>query len=583
MAPQLKISSSVIERLNNVDYACTGRLYGVVYENTLMVLTFTVDAKNGSDETDTSHIYLQLNMPAEIDLCGVLSIGGSEQAILYALKEIDVTDNPLLLKCGIRGTELQSYFYIHQKLEKAGSLEVLNELDIWQQFAYIRLEASFPIVTRKDGLLEAIQEARKNIASGKVGFYLPKNNVYLLGEEIDTKDSSLEFLQVPSASLYEGIGHTKNILKRIPEIVDAISADMFIISTKDGVLEEGIRCAPVLQHVKQSFECLDCHLKIDALSLVSRNIGMAQLYAVLVESVCRNLKLTEQTLSNQLAKDGAVFKLPESIHFKPRGCGHLFTINYPAGFSDADMYQYRRSLHTALALDMTKPCFRKGNALKFRNDVDLNAPLLNPHEAIQNSGVAGGKPSLVDGLYSYHHYMQDHFDDNGWGCAYRSLQTIISWYILHGYTEKSIPSHREIQRILVDIGDKPSSFIGSKQWIGSTEVGFVLETLLGVTIKVLCASTGQEMSSLASSLAYHFQTQGTPVMIGGGVLAHTILGIDYNENSGDVKFLILDPHYTGGENLTTIITKGWCGWKNQDFWKKDAFYNMCLPQRPICI
>lgn len=39
-----------------------------------------------------------------------------------------------------------------------------------------------------------------------------------------------------------------------------------------------------------------------------------------------------------------------------------------------------------------------------------------------------GKVSIVDGLYSYHHYMQNNFDDNGWGCAYRSLQTIISWF-----------------------------------------------------------------------------------------------------------------------------------------------------------
>lgn len=36
--------------------------------------------------------------------------------------------------------------------------------------------------------------------------------------------------------------------------------------------------------------------------------------------------------------------------------------------------------------------------------------------------------SLVNGLYAYHHYMQNEFDDSGWGCAYRSLQTIVSWY-----------------------------------------------------------------------------------------------------------------------------------------------------------
>ena len=42
---------------------------------------------------------------------------------------------------------------------------------------------------------------------------------------------------------------------------------------------------------------------------------------------------------------------------------------------------------------------------------------------------------------------------------------------------------------------------------------------------------------------------------GGGVLAHTILGVDWNEATGDVKFLILDPHYTGADDLRIIQDK----------------------------
>lgn len=45
---------------------------------------------------------------------------------------------------------------------------------------------------------------------------------------------------------------------------------------------------------------------------------------------------------------------------------------------------------------------------------------------------------------------------------------------------------------------------------------------------------------------------GTPVMVGGGVLAYTLLGVDWNESTGEVAFLILDPHYTGGEDLKKI-------------------------------
>lgn len=63
-------------------------------------------------------------------------------------------------------------------------------------------------------------------------------------------------------------------------------------------------------------------------------------------------------------------------------------------------------------------------------------------------------------------------------------------------------------------------------------------------------------------------------------MAHTILGVDYNQSTGKLRFLILDPHYTGGEDLHVIQSKGWCGWKGLDFWTKTAYYNMCLPQVP---
>lgn len=41
-------------------------------------------------------------------------------------------------------------------------------------------------------------------------------------------------------------------------------------------------------------------------------------------------------------------------------------------------------------------------------------------------------------------------------------------------------------------------------------------------------------------------------MVGGGVLAYTLLGIDYNARTGEAAFLILDPHYTGADDLKRI-------------------------------
>ena len=102
----------------------------------------------------------------------------------------------------------------------------------------------------------------------------------------------------------------------------------------------------------------------------------------------------------------------------------------------------------------------------------------------------------------------------GWGCAYRSLQTIASWFRHQGYTSKPVPSHREIQQALVDLQDKGEEFVGSRQWIGSFEVSMCLEHLLGVTSKIMFVSTGAEMRAKGRDLMHHFETQGTPIMIG---------------------------------------------------------------------
>lgn len=56
-------------------------------------------------------------------------------------------------------------------------------------------------------------------------------------------------------------------------------------------------------------------------------------------------------------------------------------------------------------------------------------------------------------------------------------------------------------------------------------------------------------------LINHFNREGTPIMIGGGVLAHTIIGVDFNESTGDSMLLVLDPHYTGVDDIKTIQDK----------------------------
>jgi hypothetical protein len=99
---------------------------------------------------------------------------------------------------------------------------------------------------------------------------------------------------------------------------------------------------------------------------------------------------------------------------------------------------------------------------------------------------------------------------------------------------------REIQRMLVDMKDKQSSFVGSREWIGAIEIQMCLDKLYGVRMmwwfiispsavahnttigvplpqlscKILRVSSGAELAYKGAELAHHFDTQGTPVMIG---------------------------------------------------------------------
>ncbi|KAG2329638.1 hypothetical protein Bca52824_000818 [Brassica carinata] len=283
-------------------------------------------------------------------------------------------------------------------------------------------------------------------------------------------------------------------------------------------------------------------------------------------------------------------------HLNPPGVLHPITTIYELNYGETEMKQVdvRKSLHMRLGLPLDRPLLRTANALDLSVTDDSRSNtkkrgsflLKDVHIGIPSSGVSEGVASIIQGSYEYYHYLQDSFDDSGWGCAYRSLQTIISWFRLQHYTSISVPSHREIQQTLVEIGDKEPSFIGSREWIGAIELSFVLDKLLGVSCKIMNFRSGSELPEKCRELALHFETQGTPIMIGGGVLAYTLLGVDYDEGSGDCAFLILDPHYTGGEDHKKIVNGGWCGWKKavdskgKSFFLHNKFYNLLLPQRP---
>lgn len=243
------------------------------------------------------------------------------------------------------------------------------------------------------------------------------------------------------------------------------------------------------------------------------------------------------------------------------------------------------------SLEATKPSSsRSSSRSSILDSVDSSTAteprLHDVHLSVPSPG-SSYEVHLVKGSYEYYHYCQDGYDDKGWGCAYRSMQTIVSWILKQHLSIKAVPSHVEIQRILVDMLDKPPSFINSKQWIGAVEISMCLSQHWDVVSKILHAQDGTKVSSYINDFIKHFDTLGSPIMAGGSVLAYTVLGVAVNvskpllpNGQPDIKYLILDPHYTGSESISTIISDQWCAWKPPTIWKKDAFYNFCLPQTP---
>ncbi|MBN3273236.1 UFSP1 protease, partial [Polyodon spathula] len=189
--------------------------------------------------------------------------------------------------------------------------------------------------------------------------------------------------------------------------------------------------------------------------------------------------------------------------------------------------------------------------------------------------------SLIRGDCLYYHYGCDGLDDRGWGCGYRTLQTLSSWICFQTPGENATPSPGQIQEALVQIQDKPPGFAGSRSWIGSFEIALCLESFHRVPCKIVHVRRGAELPNRVDELHRHFERFGSPAMMGGDSDngSKAILGVC----SGDRGhyLLVLDPHYhgpAGSVQKETAQAEGWVSWKKIDSFDQRSFYNFCLPQ-----
>lgn len=111
--------------------------------------------------------------------------------------------------------------------------------------------------------------------------------------------------------------------------------------------------------------------------------------------------------------------------------------------------------------------------------------------------------------------------------------TIVSWFRMQHFTTAPNPMHDEIQRRLVTECAQPAALLNSKRWIGALDVSLYLEVALGVSCRIENVSSGAELAQRGRLLLRHFETVGTPVMMGGGELAYTLLGVHFDDQTGN--------------------------------------------------
>ena len=265
----------------------------------------------------------------------------------------------------------------------------------------------------------------------------------------------------------------------------------------------------------------------------------------------------------------------------------LFALPDMAGAPPAILRLVNSGADADAAVSAPSKKAKKGAAA---NTIDLAAlPLA---KAIPRS-----ETHIVAAPFDYYHYRCDGFTDDGWGCAYRAAQTIVSWLQRRGMTEPkaaAMPSLRDIQRVLVEVdpakakgdGEKMGSggFVGSSEWIGSYEVMLVLQRYCpSLDCGLVRVETGAAFGSdaaLMRQLSSHFAKGGCPVMVGGSQYAHVIAGINANVRSGAAQLLIVDPHYSSAApEAARAAQRGFVAWKDAaTFFDAKSWYNVCIPR-----
>uniref|UniRef100_A0A6I8P4A7 UFM1 specific peptidase 1 (inactive) n=1 Tax=Ornithorhynchus anatinus TaxID=9258 RepID=A0A6I8P4A7_ORNAN len=209
-------------------------------------------------------------------------------------------------------------------------------------------------------------------------------------------------------------------------------------------------------------------------------------------------------------------------------------------------------------------------------------PIGDVHRGLSPPEALPARLALLSGHYLYYHYGCDGQDDRGWGCGYRTLQTLCSWP--RGRAE-AVPGLGDVQAALVALGDKPPAFRGSRGWIGCVEAALCLAHFGGPRARLRHVPRGGGLRPELDALCAHFEGGGGPVMVGGDADAgaKALLGVCLGAGPAPAAHvLVLDPHCWGDPGgRAGAQAAGWVRWRHVgDAFDPASFYNLCLTSWP---
>nr|CAD7458427.1 unnamed protein product [Timema tahoe] len=223
----LYLFNQMIIRLDQLKRNCSGCLYGIMCDNSLLVVGFNItenqqEAPSEEQDQINGESYFKLTLPGEVEPCGLFTsnvdLDEERKAVLLdGLREVEVTDNPVLLTYSSEGeAPLKSQYIINDNLCDT-ELHVLTEEEFWKQFVCIRVQGFLKVScdVKKDVVLETLQEIGKEIAGGSVGFEFPHSSLYLVSDSSVCEDSVDKLLTdslgtVNNRKAKKGNTHTNN-------------------------------------------------------------------------------------------------------------------------------------------------------------------------------------------------------------------------------------------------------------------------------------------------------------------------------------------------------------------------------------